>query len=149
MHPSPLDLHLGYWLRLVSNQVSHTFALAVEHEGVTVAEWVVLRELYDVDELAPSVLAERIGLSRGGVSKLAERLLAKALVRRDPDPIDRRAHHLSLTPEARALVPRLAALADANDAAFFDHLPPEDRQSLRRILEGIVHQHGLTTRPVD
>lgn len=149
MSPSSLDAHLGYWLRFVSNHVSQTFAQALDAEAVTVAEWVVLRELYDASPVPPSVLADRIGLTRGGVSKLAERLLAKALVRRDADPHDRRAHHLSLTPEARALVPRLAALADTNDAAFFNHLPPEDRAALRRILEGLVHHHGLATRPVD
>ena len=47
MELSPLESHLGYWLRYVSNHVSHAFALKVAARGVTVAEWVVLRELYD------------------------------------------------------------------------------------------------------
>ena len=52
--------HLGYWLRYVSNQVSHSFSLKLAARDVTVAEWVVLRELYDTDAMAPSALAARV-----------------------------------------------------------------------------------------
>jgi hypothetical protein len=42
--PSSLESHLGYWLRYVSNHVSHAFALKLAALEVTAAEWVVLRE---------------------------------------------------------------------------------------------------------
>src|SRR5262249_57380142 len=79
---SPLEAHLGYWLRFVSNQVSHSFSLKLAERGVSVAEWVVLRELYECEAMAPSALAERIGMTRGAISKLADRLETKALVTR-------------------------------------------------------------------
>ena len=44
---SDLTAHLGYWLRYVSNHVSHAFARKVEARGVTVAEWVLLRQLLE------------------------------------------------------------------------------------------------------
>jgi hypothetical protein len=53
-HVSGLQDHLGYWLRYVSNQVSHGFSLKLAAREVTVAEWVMLRELYDQDAMAPS-----------------------------------------------------------------------------------------------
>jgi DNA-binding MarR family transcriptional regulator len=147
---SDLTAHLGYWIRFVSNHVSNAFARKVEARGVTVAEWVVMRELFDTsDSIAPSRLAERLGMTRGTISKLADRLLAKQLVARTPNPDDARAHTLVLTKAGRALVPVLAALADANDAEFFDHLTPEDRAALARILRGIVEKRGLTSVPVD
>ena len=46
-------------------------------------------------------------------------------------------------------MPELAALADANDAEFFDHLAPDDRAALLRILRGIVEKRGLKSLPVD
>lgn len=144
-----LSAHLGYWLRYVSNHVSQGFARKVEAQGVTVAEWVLMRQLLDVDALAPSKLAERMGMTRGGVTKLADRLIAKKLVKRTADPEDGRAQTLSLTPAGRALVPGLAALADANDAEFFDHLTAADRATLLRILEGIVEKRDLKSLPVD
>ena len=146
---SDLTEHLGYWLRQVSNHVSHTFARKVEAHGVTVAEWVLMRHLLDEKALAPSRLAGRMGMTRGAISKLADRLIAKSLLTRAADPADGRAQTLALTRAGRALVPRLAALADANDAEFFAHLKSKDREALFRILREIVEQHHLKAPPVD
>jgi DNA-binding MarR family transcriptional regulator len=146
---SDLTAHLGYWLRYVSNHVSQAFARKVEAHGVTVAEWVLMRQLLEVEALAPSRLAERMGMTRGAVTKLADRLIAKSLMARVANPEDGRAQTLSLTPAGRAIVPELAVLADANDVEFFDHLALEDRAALLRILRGIVEKRGLKSVPVD
>ena len=146
---SDLTAHLGYWLRYVSNHVSQAFARKVETHGVTVAEWVVMRELHDVDDVAPSSLADKLNMTRGAITKLADRLIAKSLVTRKADPADGRAQTLALTAKARRLVPELAALADRNDAEFFDHLTARDRAALLRILRGIVEKRGLKSLPVD
>jgi DNA-binding MarR family transcriptional regulator len=146
---SGLQDHLGYWLRFVSNQVSHAFSLKVAAHGVTVAEWVMLRELYDGDAMVPSALAERLGMTRGAISKLADRLAAKALLVRVPGKVDRRYQDLALTAAGRELVPTLSELADQNDAEFFGHLSLEDRAIIRRLMMGIVRELGLRTTPVD
>ena len=146
--PSDLTSHLGYWLRYVSNHVSHAFALKVEAKGVTVAEWVVLRDLYETGAIAPSGLAERLGMSRGAISKLADRLIDKLLVAREANAEDARAQTLALTQKGYRLVPELAALADENDAEFFGHLKPEERLVLERVLKGIVERRGLQSVPV-
>ncbi|MFY0536427.1 hypothetical protein [Nannocystis pusilla] len=62
---SGLEAHLGYWLRLVSNQVSHAFRLKVEAEGVSVSEWVVLRELYRLASGSPGALVRSLGMTKG------------------------------------------------------------------------------------
>ena len=121
---SDLTDHLGYWLRYVSNHVSQAFARKVEANGVTVAEWVLMRQLLDEDALAPSRLAERMGMTRGAVTKLADRLIAKSLLVARGRPRGRAG--ADPRPDARAASwCRLAALADANDAEFFDHLAQE------------------------
>ncbi|TBR26261.1 MAG: MarR family transcriptional regulator, partial [Reyranella sp.] len=79
---SDLETHLGYWLRFVSNHVSHSFSLKLQARGVTVAEWVVLRDLFDGDHVPPSALADRLGMTRGAISKLADRLIAKDQIER-------------------------------------------------------------------
>lgn len=148
MPPSNLTDHLGFWLRTVSNQVSHAFAARVAAKGVTVAEWVVMRCLYEAP-MAPSRLAAEIGMTRGAITKLADRLIAKSLIVRAASPSDGRAQTLALTPAGLALLPELATIADTNDAAFFAALPPADRAALRRILRAIAEAHGLTSFPVD
>lgn len=146
---SELTAHTGYWLRMISNAVSHDFARKISDEGVTVAEWSFLRALYDAPAMAPSALAERMGMTKGAISKLADRLLEKGLLARADDPGDRRAHSLSLTQAGRAKVPVLAALADMNDASYFGVLTPEERRELDRILRALAERRGLRTVPVD
>lgn len=146
---SPLHAHLGYWLRVVSNHVSHGFRAKVEAHGVTVAEWVVLRALLDHDGVRPIVLADQLGTTRGTVSKLVDRLAAKALVDVQADPHDRRAQVVSLTPAGRQLVPVLAALADQNDAETFGHLKADEQAALRATLLRLVERLGLREAAVE
>jgi len=146
---SPLEAHLGYWIRFVSNQVSHSFGLKLADRDVTVAEWVVLREMYEADSVVPSALAERIGMTRGAISKLVDRLVAKALTIRTMSREDRRYRTVALSAKGRALVPKLAALADQNDAEFFGHLVAHERETIESAMRAIVHRHGLRSVPVE
>ena len=145
---SSLESHLGYWIRYLSNHVSHAFALKLAAVGVTAAEWVVLRELYD-SESAPSVLAERLGMTRGAISKLADRLIDKALIVRRVSAGDRRFQSLTLTRQGRTITPKLAALADENDAEFFADLDIETRAMITAAMKSIVRSKGLRGAPLD
>ena len=146
---SSLDAHLGYWLRFVSNHVSHSFRAKLERQGVTVAEWVVLRALLGEERVKPSVLASKIELTRGAVSKLLDRLANKGLVVARADDFDGRAQVICLSASGRRLVPKLAALADENDAETFGHLSTEQRAELLALLKSIVEHLGLRGIPVD
>jgi DNA-binding MarR family transcriptional regulator len=145
---SDLTSHLGYWLRYVSNHVSHSFARKLAVEGITVAEWVLMRTLYAKEQAAPSAVADDMGMTRGAVTKLADRLIIKGLLVRAANPEDGRAQTLALTVSARALVPKLASLADQNDAEFFDHLTLKERATLEGILKEIVARRNLTAIPI-
>ena len=146
---SGLDSHLGYWLRLVSNHVSQAFAARLAARDVTVAEWVTLRALYGQPPMPPSRLAEAMGMSRGAITKLASRLIAKALLVREDDPDDGRAQTLALTAAGRALVPQLARLADENDDAFFAPLSGAERGVLEGLLRRLAQSGGMSRPPTD
>lgn len=146
---SGLEHHLGYWLRFVSNHVSHAFKLKVDARGVTVAEWALMRQMLQIGTTHPSRLAEDLGMTRGAISKLVDRLADKELVARASEGKDRRYQSVSLTPKGRRLVPILAQLADDNDAEMFGHLPRGTRRELVAMLKGMVHRHGWKGIPVD
>jgi DNA-binding MarR family transcriptional regulator len=146
---SDLTAHLGFWLRAVSNHVSHAFAGKLAAKGVTVAEWVIMRVLYGKDPMPPSRLAEAMGMTRGAITKLADRLIGKELVVRTASREDGRAQTLALTRRGTSMVPELAALADRNDAEFFDHLTGAERETLERLLRRIVEQGRLTAMPIE
>jgi DNA-binding MarR family transcriptional regulator len=147
--PSALEDHLGYWLRFVSNHVSQAFRRKVEAAGVQVSEWVVLRALHGGEVTSPGGLVRLLGMTKGAVSKLLERLEERGLVTRTTSDVDRRQQTLALTPRGRTLVPRLARLADENDREFFGHMSPHSRETVLRALQSIVEIHHLKGAPVD
>jgi DNA-binding MarR family transcriptional regulator len=146
---SDLTAHLGFWLRTVSNHVSHAFAGRLAAQGVTVAEWVMMRALYGKDPMPPSRVADEMGMTRGAITKLADRLIGKSLIVRRADSEDGRAQTLALTPQGSRLVPKLAALADRNDAEFFGGLSRAERDTLERLLKRLVEQGRMTAMPID
>lgn len=146
---SDLQAHTGFLMRMVSNAVSKEFVRKMAGQDVSVAEWVMLRALYGVEALAPSVLARQMGMTKGAISKLADRLLDKGLIARADNPDDRRGHSLSLTTAGAAMVPALAHLADENDASFFAQLSEAEHQALKTLLQKLITVHALTTAPVD
>jgi DNA-binding MarR family transcriptional regulator len=144
-----LTAHLGYWLRQLSNHVSYAFARKLAARDVTVAEWAVMRALYAREPSPPSRLADEMALTRGAVSKLADRLISKGLVAKEPDRDDGRAHKLKLTKAGMRLLPELAALADQNETECFAQMPDQDRRALERILKDTVARLGIVTIPLE
>ncbi len=144
---SELRSHIGFWLRFVSNHVSQSFARKLEGSGVTVAEWVILREMFQAGTTSPSALADSTGLTRGAVSKLVDRLVEKKLAHRTEATEDRRFQDVGLTAAGRTLVPRLAAAADENDREFFSRLSEKERQQLLGTLKKLVAIHDLSKIP--
>lgn len=145
-----LKSHIGYRLRVVSNAVSHSFSRRLAASGVTVAEWVILREMYSGDErTSPSVVADLTGLTRGAISKLIDRLLQKGLVTRTESSTDRRYQEIRLTPKATKLIPKLASIADDNDESFFSVLTVSERRNLTETLVKIAELHRLNAHPTE
>lgn len=147
---SGLKSHIGYHLRVVSNAVSHSFARRLAATDVTVAEWVILREMYSTDKnTSPGKVAELTGLTRGAISKLIDRLLNKGLVTRTESAGDRRYQEIQLTAKAIRLVPKLTAIADENDERFFSILSQSERKTLIRTLRKLAALHKLNTNPIE
>jgi len=144
----PLTAHLGFWLRFVSNHVSGSFRQKLAQHDVSVAEWACLRELFGCDGLAPSQLATQLGMTRGGITKIVDKLVRSGFATRSSHATDQRGQVLGLTPAGRRLVPVLAALADLNDHECFGHLPPETVQQMTRFLRDLVDHHHLRSVPL-
>lgn len=147
---SRLEQHLGYWLRLVSNNVSVAFARRLEVLDVSVSEWVAMRKLFDkAAPISISALAEQMGMTKAPVSRLVERLVQKELVNRQDSRNDGRAQQIWLSTAGQKLVPKLAAIADENDEAFFGHLPMNGRLTMIALMRDIAKHYRLTQVPVD
>lgn len=144
-----LESHLGFWLRYVSNQVSLRFQMMLEDRGTTVTEWVALRTLFDRPETTHAELIQALGMTKGAASKVVSRLEEKGLATRRLAEGSSREQLLALTPQGKALVPKLAALADENDDHFFGHLGRGERKALMNTFKDLVAHHQLKEVPVE
>ena len=143
---STIESHLSYWLHYVGYRLAHELRLKTQQFGVTAAEWVVLRMLYD-EGSRPTHLAIRLGLTRGSISRLAVRLEAKGLIDREKSLSDRRTQMLTLTGLGRAVVPVLAALADETDARNFGDAGLAWREKIEQVMKWIVRRDRLRFIP--
>ncbi len=148
-HPSRLDDHLGYWLRCLSNLVSAGFAARLDRHGVSVAQWVVMRCLYDAEGASLNELAAAVGVDNGAMSRMVERLSQKSLVVRQADPGDRRAVRLRLSDAGKGLVPLLAKEADENDAAFFGVIGEGERRALLATVQALLEKNGFEGKALE
>jgi DNA-binding MarR family transcriptional regulator len=146
---SGLESHLGYWLRRVSNTVSGEFARSLYVRQTSVAEWVLLRHLYERECATPGELAEALTMTRGAISKIIDKLHAKGWIRSKVNPEDNRGQLLSLTPLGRRNLPVLAEIADHNDEQFFACLEADERAALKSLLSKLAEHHQIRDVPVE
>ena len=146
---SRLEQHLGYWLRLVSDEISGRFAQALQACQISVAEWVALNHIGAEAGLTPVRLAATVGMTRGAVSKVIDKLERKKLVVRAPRSINGRGQQLSLTARGRQSLPTYAAIAEGNDRRFFSALSQRQRRQLRALLRRMAERNGMTRNAVE
>ncbi len=129
----------GHWLKLAEIRVSNRFALVLANMGLIHTEWLALSEIYAAGSQSVVGLAEAIGMTRGGASKLVKRLVDACLVEKEFSEFDRRYRPLRLTKLGFDITQQLAFEANENESNFFGELPSEDRDVLSRTLFGVVH----------
>ena len=94
--------------------------------GMTRAKWAVLARLDRFEGLKQTELAEMLDLQPITLTRLLDGLADNGLIERRPDPEDRRAKRLFLTPAARPLLERLSALGEDLMATALAGLEPAD-----------------------
>ena len=145
---SDLEIHLGYWLRRVSNHVSGEFARTLRTRRTSVAEWMVLCHVQERPGITPGELAGALALTRGAVSKVIDKLEAKNWITLSNRPEDNRGRLISLTRQGSRVLPDLAEIADHNDQTFFDVLEADEKATLRRLLSKLVDRHHVGAVPI-
>ena len=144
-----LETHLGYWLRLVSNHVSAEFNRGLQARQISIAEWVALRHLHDRHDLTQGELAPLLGMTRGAVSKVLDKLESKGWVTNHTKPEDHRVQVLSLTPEGARLLPQLVEIADDNERKHFGCLSVEEQATFKNLLQKLADVHQWHDVPLD
>jgi DNA-binding MarR family transcriptional regulator len=103
--------------------------------GLTRAQWSVLAHLARQEGLNQTALAQILEIEPITLVRLLDRLQAANLIERRPDPRDRRARVLFLTPTARPLLDRIWTLAaSVREDAMAGLSEPEREQLIGMLL---------------
>ena len=94
-----LDAAVGFWLRLAQQQDLRAFGERFADTGINQLAYAVLLVLEANPGCRPAELAEAVRVRPPNLVEPLEILVARGMVLREPDPLDRRAQALSLTPE--------------------------------------------------
>jgi DNA-binding MarR family transcriptional regulator len=111
----------------------------LEEHGLTYGEWMVLASLHWApnNRRTAGELATKVELSSAAMTNRLDRLESAELIRRLPDPEDRRAVQVELTKEGHALYARAVQTQAAKEsiiAAALDEKQQEQLNDLLRLL---------------
>ena len=112
MQPHSARREFGFLLNDVARLLRTYADQKARHFGMTRAQWAVLARLQRSQGLKQAELADMLDLQPITLTRLLDRLSANGLIERRPDPDDRRANRLFLTPAAGPLMERLNTLGE-------------------------------------
>jgi MarR family transcriptional regulator, transcriptional regulator for hemolysin len=128
-------------LAFAINDVARLLRTYADHEarrfGMTRAKWAVLARLDRFEGLKQAELAEMLDLQPISLTRLLDGLADNGLIERRPDPDDRRAKRLFLTPAARPLLGQLTELGEDLMATALAGFAPADTAALLASLGAI------------
>jgi DNA-binding MarR family transcriptional regulator len=104
-----LDAAVGFWLRLAQQRDLRAFGDRVSGGGISQLGYAILLVLEANPRCRPAELGEAVRVRQPNLGEPLESLAALGLVSRAPDPGDRRAQVLALTPEGRRRLGELKA----------------------------------------
>lgn len=116
--------------------------------GATAAQFRLLAALARREADTVRGLATHLRLDGAAVTRLADRLQAKGLIVRKPDPTDGRSVRLALTDEGEALVPLLDAEANAHERAWYGPLSFSELRQYKMTLAKLLDRAGIAPEPV-
>jgi MarR family transcriptional regulator, transcriptional regulator for hemolysin len=120
----------------ILNDVARLLRTYADHRagqfGMTRAQWAVLVRVERAEGLNQSELAETLDLQPITLTRLLDKLCDGGLIERRPDPDDRRAKRLFLTPAARPLLEQLSLLGEETMA---NTLAGVERASVEQMIE--------------
>ncbi len=125
----------------INKRVRHALKETLVDYGLTPEDWGVLTtlSLRKAGKLSsPGALARDLALSSGAVTGRLDRLEEQGLIRRLPDPGDRRGVLVELTPEGRAAWESAIEVQGRKEAFFASTLSKEEQIQLNGLLRKLL-----------
>jgi DNA-binding MarR family transcriptional regulator len=128
------DEALSEALMAVARQLREKSAETLAPWGITPAYLRALRTLARHETMRLSELSDRLQIAPRTATEVVDALQAQDLVRRRPDPADRRAILVEVTERGTDTLAEIRATSGTEAGRVFARLGPADRAGLARIL---------------
>ncbi|CAM5585094.1 MarR family winged helix-turn-helix transcriptional regulator [Streptomyces aurantiogriseus] len=113
----PREESLGYQVNHLARLFAQALAVRIAPYGVVPGQFAPLLALFEQDGLSQRELCDRVRIEQPTMANTLQRMERDGLVRRVPDPSDRRRAHVRLTERARAIEQELVSAALAVNGA--------------------------------
>ena len=137
---------LAMSLRLAYLALHRRTDAVMAQAGITADQFVVLAALAEGMALTQSELGERIGSDRNTVRAMLVLLEGRGLIVRTPQPLDRRARRVALTPRGRRTFGTLWRKSDALRRELVTGLAPQQTATLVQLLRSLTATLTETSR---
>ena len=124
-----LSDYLAYLVAQTHRKLHGDLERELQSEGVSVEQWRMLE-----------VLSDRSGRSMG---EIADRMVARGLVHRAPDPHDQRRVLVHMTNRGQDLFDRVRGHVEEQNSALEEHLGHKGSAALRKLLGSVIEAGGV------
>ncbi len=131
--PAAFLASTGFLLALIGAESRRLFAHALAAHDLTLAQYGALMTLSELGPISQQRLGQAIGVDPRNLVSVVDALEGRGILRRAPDPSDRRRHRLTLTSASRALLGDLRGAGEALESQFLNGLTDRERQVLHTI----------------
>lgn len=135
---------LVYRLIYLNERYMAAMQSRLRKQGLTLGSYGVLACLRRHGEpyaMSPTALFKKLSLSSGGVSNLLEKMEKDRLVKRSPDPNDRRGVLVKLTNRGKVIADEAAAQEASIEEDFIADVSDAELSALNTTLRRILIQH--------
>jgi DNA-binding MarR family transcriptional regulator len=139
------DRDLMLLLHDVARLLRTRFDQRARARGMTRAQWVILARLNAQPGLSQIEMASLLEVEPISVGRLIDRLEARGLVERRPDPADRRVWRLHLLPSAQPILDEISKAREVLGAELFDGVDAPARATMIDAL--LRMKSNLTAEP--
>jgi MarR family transcriptional regulator, transcriptional regulator for hemolysin len=129
--------NFGFLLKDLSYRYVQRFEVRAREISLNLAQCKVLVRLEKNEGVSQARLAELTEVDAMTMVRILDRMEADGLLERRPDPADRRARCLYLTPKAKPLLDQIWRMSEATRAEVFAGIGKEEREVLIDVLERI------------
>ncbi len=133
-----LEDQVGHVLRRAHQRHAAIFQDGMNDLQLTPTQFAALAKISDVGEVSQNQLGRLTAMDPATIQGVIQRLEARNLIGRQPDPSDRRCTLLTLTIEGRALLTDAVACARRITEATLAPLSPAERQSFLVLLRKLI-----------